>query len=95
MAYTSSDLMKRSNSFTKHEWNGHMTNTATVTAMTSYADFAAYANARPQAASFFARFAKLTSVMRQRRALARLDAHLLEDIGVTARQASTEAHRLF
>jgi len=71
-----------------------MTNT-TVTAVTSYADFAAYANSRPQAPSLFARFEKMASVARQRRALARLDDHLLEDIGVSARSASVEAHRLF
>lgn len=72
-----------------------MTHTAAVTAVTSYADFAAYANARPQATSIFARFAKLASVMRQRRALARLDDHLLEDIGVSAHAAHAEAHRIF
>lgn len=42
---------------------------------------------------FLARVTSKRSLMRERRALARLDAHMLEDIGLTREQAMTEAAR--
>ncbi|MEM6587191.1 MAG: DUF1127 domain-containing protein [Pseudomonadota bacterium] len=37
----------------------------------------------------------LLSLYRQRRALARLDAHALQDLGLTRGEAENEAHRSF
>ncbi len=40
-------------------------------------------------------FLDLLAVYRQRRALSRLDAHALDDLGITADQAKREARRPF
>lgn len=39
------------------------------------------------------RFSRYLSLYRQRRALAQLDTHLLEDIGISRETANTEAER--
>ena len=65
--------------------------------MTYIANTCASAPSRPTLLSgFTARLAvwrQLVAVKRQRRSLAGLDAHLLEDIGVTQAQANTESQR--
>ncbi len=49
--------------------------------------------ARPARRGLFATLASLASHYRSRRALARLDARLLEDIGLTESEAAFEARR--
>ena len=49
------------------------------------------AQTSPKAPSIFVRLATFTALARQRRALAKLDAHLLYDIGVTPKQAADES----
>lgn len=43
----------------------------------------------------FAGLTNLLALARQRRQLAKLDAHILEDIGVSHKAASAEAHKPF
>lgn len=62
-------------------------------AVTSYSAFAAYADNLSKPASFYRRFMLTFEAAKQRRHLARLDAHLLEDIGVSAENAATEVQR--
>ena len=46
-------------------------------------------------ASFFNLFAQAVAVRRQRKALCRLDDHLLQDLGVTRAEVEAEAARSF
>lgn len=52
-----------------------------------------YATARPAATGLWAAIARMIALHRQRRQLAELDAHLLDDIGVSREDALTEAAR--
>lgn len=49
----------------------------------------------PSRPTLFSAFTARLAVWRQRRALAALDSHALEDIGLTRAQANTEAQRSF
>lgn len=48
----------------------------------------------PSLSRIFSTIATIGEVRRQRAALARMDNHLLEDIGLTAREAQKEANRI-